>query len=391
MPTNPESRRSRSLLAAVVVTAVLAGAGIGAGIYAAADGAKQTVTVSSPAPTQAHPTARTQSSQLSVGEIYARSAASVVDVTVTSRGSSTSPFPFGGGSQTQKAEGSGFVYDTKGDIVTNEHVVDGATSVSVRLADGSAYRAKVVGKDATTDLAVIRVNAPASALHPVTLGDSSAVAVGDGVVAIGSPFGLQGSVTSGIVSALHREIQAPNGAAIEDAIQTDAAINHGNSGGPLFDLRGDVIGVNAQISSDSSGNEGVGFAIPTSTVRSVVSQLLASGTAQHAFLGVDAVTVPAQAAGALGTSAGVAVASVQSGSAADRAGLEASTGTKSVSGGSYPTGGDVITAVDGTRITTAQQLRGAISAKKPGDVVELTVARGGKTRTLKVTLGSRSS
>src|SRR5262249_51162706 len=247
--------------------------------------------------------------------------------------------------------------------------ISGADSVSVRLAGGSVYKGTVVGSDASTDLAVVRIDAPASALDPLTLGDSSQLAVGQGVVAIGSPFGLEGTVTAGIVSAPNREITAPDNTPIEDAIQTDAAINKGNSGGPLLDLEGHVIGVNAQIDSSTGGNDGVGFAIPANTVRSVAAQLIANGKAQHALLGVDVVTVTTQAAATLGIQAGVAIDSVQTGSAADGAGLRGATGHKTLAGQSYPTGGDVITKLDGTTVTSAEQLRGLIAAKQPGDSI----------------------
>jgi putative serine protease PepD len=375
-------------LSAALLGSALVGAGAGVGIYASA-GAHRTVTVAAPAAASASQVAQTTSTQ-PVGQIYRAAGDGVVEIVASSSTGSSSQVPFGG-SGSQAAEGSGFVYDDKGDIVTNQHVIDGADSVTVKLANGSTYKATVVGSDASTDLAVVKIDAPASALHPLQLGDSSQLSVGDGVVAIGSPFGLEGSVTSGIVSALHREINAPDNSPIEDAIQTDAAINHGNSGGPLFDLRGKVVGVTAQIDSDSGGNDGVGFAIPSNTVRSVVTQLLASGKAQHALLGVDVQTISQQAAASLGISAGVAIDSVQSGSAADGAGLRGSTGHKTVDGQSYPTGGDVITAADGVAVTTAQQLRAVIAARKPGDSLELTIARGGKTQTVEVTLGSRSA
>ena len=171
----------------------------------------------------------------------------------------------------QSAEGTGFVYDTKGDIVTNDHVVAGASSVTVKFPTGRPTKATVVGKDPDTDLAVIQVNAPASKLVPLALGDSSKVAVGDGVVAIGNPFGLDDTVTSGIVSAINREITSPDNAPIDGAIQTDAAINHGNSGGPLLNLKAQVIGVTSQIQSDSGGNDGVGFAVPSNTVRTIAT------------------------------------------------------------------------------------------------------------------------
>src|SRR5439155_14722413 len=208
------------------------------------------------------PTAST--SALSINQIYRRAYEGVVEITVTSSsGSSNLPF---GDSPTQQAQGSGWVYDSKGDIVTNQHVVDGATSISVKFWNGATYSAHVVGTDASTDLAVIRVDAPSSLLQPLSVGDSSSLAVGDGVVAIGSPFGLEETVTSGIVSALHRQMTSPSGFAINDSIQTDAAINHGNSGGVLLDTHGRVIGVTSQIESDSGGNDGVGFAIPSNTV-----------------------------------------------------------------------------------------------------------------------------
>ena len=172
-------------------------------------------------------------------------------------------------------------------MITNAHVVEGAQSVEITFSNGKTYDATIVGTDASTDLAVLKVDAPASLLVPLTLGDSSEVGVGDTVVAIGSPFGLENSVTAGIVSALGRSMEAPNGFTINGAIQTDAAINHGNSGGPLLDLDGRVIGVNAQIASESGGNDGVGFAIPSNTVGSIAKQLIADGSVQHAYLGVS--------------------------------------------------------------------------------------------------------
>ena len=212
---------------------------------------------------------------------------------------------------------------------------------------------------------MIHVNAPASKLTVLQLGDSSTVAVGDGVVAIGNPFGLDNTVTSGIVSALNREITAPDESPIEGAIQTDAAINHGNSGGPLFNLAGKVIGINSQIQSDSGGNDGVGFAIASNTVKSVVTQLIATGKAQHALLGVGVKTA----------NGGVAVTDVQAGSGAADGGVKT---------------GDVVTSVDGVTVTSAQQLRAIIAAHKPGDSLSLEVRRSGSTKTLHVTLGSRS-
>jgi putative serine protease PepD len=352
---------TRARIAAAASAAALAGAGAGAGAVALShDGTR---TAAPPTTTQAN-VANVAQSTLSVAQIAKDASAGVVEVDATST-HSNSPYPFGNDGGSSSAEGTGFVYDTKGDIVTNEHVVDGSSSVKVKFADGSTYHATVVGSDPSSDLAVLHVDAPSSTLHLLTLGDSSNAAVGDGVVAIGNPFGLDNSVSTGIVSAVNREIQAPDGTPIEGAIQTDAAINHGNSGGPLLDLQGDVIGVTSQIESDSGGNDGVGFAIPSNTVRSVVDQLIAGGKVQHALLGVDVTQA----------TSGVGVAQVEAGSAAADAGVQT---------------GDVITAVDGTAVTTPQQLRAIIAAHKPGDTLTLVVRRDGGSKTLKATLGSRT-
>ena len=341
--------------------ALVAAAALGAVTYAALSSPDTKTVVRQVTVTNAQPTANAGS--LSVNGIYTQTYKGVVQITVTTGSSSSFPF---GGSDTQQAEGSGFVYDDKGDIVTDQHVVAGAQSLSVKFWNGKTYRAHVVGTDASTDLAVIKVDAPASLLVPLTLADSSKVAVGDGVVAIGSPFGLAETVTSGIVSALHRSIDSPNQFTITNSIQTDAAINQGNSGGPLLSSSGRVIGVNAQIHSESGGNEGVGFAIPSNTVHSVVTQLIASGKAEHAYLGVslDASAVNARLAG------------TRSGTPARQAGLKA---------------GDVVTALDGTKVSSADELASAIAAHKPGDTITLTYTRGGASHTVSVTLTSRPS
>jgi S1-C subfamily serine protease len=375
-------------LSAALLGSALVGAGAGAGIYAST-GTHRTVTVAAPAAASASQVAQTSSTQ-PVGQIYRKAGDGVVEIVASSSGGSSSPFPYGG-SGSQAAEGSGFVYDDKGDIVTNQHVIGGADSVSVKLADGSTYKATVVGSDASTDLAVVKIDAPAFALHPLQLADSSKLSVGDGVVAIGSPFGLQGSVTSGIVSALHREINAPDNSPIEDAIQTDAAINHGNSGGPLLDTAGRVVGINSQIKSDSGGSDGIGFAVPVGTVRSVVAQLLARGTAAHAFLGVRLETVTPAAATELDLPEGVQLSEVETDTPASRAGLRAGGSTRTVDGHDLSTDGDVVVSVDGKRIRTAEHLQALVAAKKPGDRITLGVVRKGKERTITVTLGTRPS
>jgi putative serine protease PepD len=348
----------KRIAAIVAATALVAGSAGAVAVALTTNGGTKTITVSQPQSLRIS----NISSQLTVGDIASRYTKGVVEIVATQSGSRT-PYPYGNSGASQ-AEGTGWVYDSNGHIVTNNHVVSGASSVKVTFSDGSSATATVVGTDPSTDLAVLKVNVDASKLTPLPLGDSSAARVGDGVVAIGDPFGLEGTVTSGIVSALNREIQAPNGTPIEGAIQTDAAINHGNSGGPLFSMNGQVVGVTSQIESDSGGNDGVGFAIPSNTVKAIVSQLIANGSAKHAFLGVQ----PQDA-----SSGGVKVVSVQSGSAADTAGVHA---------------GDVITQVGDTATPDSAILRAAIGSHKPGDKVALKVQRGGQTKTIEVTLGS---
>ena len=350
--------------------ALVAGAGAGAGGYSAlADrgGADTTTTVVQRSTATSSPAAVTKA--LTVNGVYMGARAGVVEITTSSTsGGSNSPFPFGGSSPQSQAQGSGFVYDTAGHIVTNYHVVQGATSISVAFPDGSKYGAKVVGTDPSSDLAVVKVNAPSSKLHPLKLGDSGALQVGDGVVAIGSPFGLEGTVTTGIVSALNRDISATNNFTISGAIQTDAAINHGNSGGPLLNMAGEVVGITTQIESPSGANDGVGFAVPSNTISSVVSKLAKGQKIQHPYLGV-LVQSSAERSGAQ-------LARVRSGSPAAGAGLKA---------------GDVITSFAGRTIGSPGDLTSAVAAKRPGDNVAVTYVRGGKTKTVHLKLGVRPS
>jgi putative serine protease PepD len=377
-------RRTRTLsLAAALVAAAGIGAG-GAATYAAlSDDGTRTVVQEVPVE-NSEPAA--SPTPLSVNQIYRGAHKGVVEITVAAEGSES---PFGG--PQARGQGSGFVYDRQGHVVTNQHVVQGASSVSVRFWNGQTYDAEVVGTDSSTDLAVLDVDAPASVLSPLRLGDSSDVQVGDGVVAIGSPFGLEQTVTSGIVSALHRQMTAPNDFSINDAIQTDAAINHGNSGGPLLNARGRVIGVNAQIESESGGNDGVGFAIPSNTVKSIVSQLVDTGQVEHAYLGVGVQEIPASVAEEVDLVEGVAVTEVRGDTPAQRAGLRAASGSRVVDGQSYPIGGDVITALDGEKVTSSAELQSAIDARKPGDTVSITFVRDGDSRTVRVQLASRPS
>ncbi len=367
---NPDSLAHRLLRrGAPLVAAAAIGAGTGAGVYALTSdsngggAAPQAPTAIVPAQSTA---AKATAAPLT--QLYKQATPGVVDITVDA----TTPDAFGFGPPMQRetqSEGSGFVIDTKGDIVTNQHVVDGATSITVRFQSGRRVKATLVGVDKSTDIAVIKVDVPASQLHPLALGTSATVQPGQEVVAIGSPFGLPGTMTAGIVSAINRTITAPNRFSIAGTIQTDAAINHGNSGGPLIDVAtGKVIGVNAQIESDSGGNDGVGFAIPIDSVKKVASTLIAGGTVKHAYLGV---TIADSTNGA-----GARVTQVLAGSPADKAGLQA---------------GDVITAVDGTSISGTDDLTAILARRSPGDEVTLTVDRNGTTKQLTVTLGTQPS
>jgi putative serine protease PepD len=351
------------------LTAALAlGAGVGAGVYAGVSGgsSSHTTTTTVAATTSTVQPAAVTTTVSSLTQLYKQAAPGVVDITVTEAPTGNG-FGFGG-QQTTQAEGTGFVYDAKGDIVTAAHVVDGSSAIKVRFQDGKTVTATLVGKDDSTDTAVIKVNVDASELHPLTIGSSASVQPGDAVVAIGSPFGLTESMTSGIVSAIDRTITAPNNYSISGAIQTDAPINHGNSGGPLLTTGGEVIGVNVQIDSNSNGSEGVGFSTPIDTVKSVADTLISGGKVQHAYLGIQV----SDAA----NSSGAKVNSVVSSSPADSAGLKA---------------GDVITKIDGKQITNADDLTAAVNVYKPGDKATITLDRGGSTKSVSVTFGTRPS
>jgi S1-C subfamily serine protease len=357
----------------LIVAGLVAALGLGVGLGATAIallGSESTTVVRQVTVTNAEPAAAAHG--LPIGQIYYRASKAVVEIAATTGGSSF-------GDPATRAQGSGFVLDRQGHIVTNQHVVSDAGSISVRFWNGTTLTAKLVGIDLSTDLAVIEVDAPAALLEPLRLGDSNGLAVGDTVLAMGSPFGLEGTVTSGIVSALHRQMTAPNDFTITDTIQTDAAINHGNSGGPLLDLRGRVIGVTAQIESESGGSDGVGFAIPSNTVRSIARQLVEQGEARHAYLGITMVAVPG----------GIAVTKVQPGTPAEKAGLRAATGSKTVDGQERPTGGDLITAFAGLPVDSAAALQSAVDARRPGDKVSITILRNGEHRTITIMLTVR--
>src|SRR3954454_19092801 len=303
----------------------------------------------------------------SVADIYRRVSGSVVFVSSSSSGGGGGVI--GSPQSGNAATGSGFVYDAQGHIVTNDHVVEDFNTFSVRVGSNEkVIPAKLVGKDPSSDLAVLKIDPAAvqGGLQPLQLGDSDALQPGDQAIAIGSPFGLSGTVTEGIVSALGRTITAPNGFPIANAVQTDAAINPGNSGGPLLDGKGRVIGVNSQIKTDGGDNSGVGFAVPVSTIKQVVPQIQTGGKIQRAYLGVSNGDSPDGSGAVLGDL-------VPNGPAA-KAGLQR---------------GDKIVAIDGRPIQSSDDVSAAGAARKPGDQSKVTVIRGGDRRTLTVELGTR--
>jgi S1-C subfamily serine protease len=377
----------------LVVAAIAGGAIVLGGAAALGRLDRKTTVVRELAAPSSEPASFTQPKHVSIHDVYDEAAPGVVHITSTTRVQEPADPFFGtpGGTQSQQAIGSGFVIDKSGHIVTNDHVVAGASRVQVSFSDNESMKAKIVGEDPATDIAVLQVSAPSRALRPLTLGDSDAVEVGDEVIAIGNPLGYDRSVSAGIVSAVGRSIQAPNQVStIGHAIQTDAALNHGNSGGPLLNAAGKVIGVNAQIAPSSSGaNIGIGFAIPINTVRDVAADLIRHGKVEHSFLGIEAKAITPQIAKILHLPVqhGLMVARVIGGSGAEKAGLVAGRTPVIVAGESWPAGGDIIVRADGHPVATIEQLRNLVSAKKPGESVTLVVYRDTKKLTLQVKLG----
>jgi putative serine protease PepD len=381
--------------AAGLFTAAVLGGGVALGGAAALGklGEHTTVIREEAVPSSSTPVALQQGKGMSINEIYRASAPAVVHIETTSRAQQPSDFfgnPFGT-TQTQRALGSGFVIDKAGHIVTNYHVVRGANAIQVSFSNNEHFKARVVGVDPSTDSAVLQVQVKSRALKSLPLGNSESVRVGDQVIAIGNPFGLDRSVTSGIVSAVHRRIEAPNQLSISHVIQTDAALNHGNSGGPLLNAQGQVIGVNAQIETggQSQGNVGIGFAIPINTVKDVVAELIKHGKVEHAFLGIEGKTLQPNIGRLfhLSVTNGVLVASVRPGTGAATAGLKPATNQVTVEGESWPAGGDVIVKVDGQSVPSVERLVDLIAAKKPGDKIDLEVVRGTSRIHLNVKLG----
>jgi S1-C subfamily serine protease len=323
--------------------------------------------------------ARSGSSGLSINQIYKQDGPGVVDILVKSRTSGGSSNSLFGGGGFQEGEGAGVVYNNQGYILTDEHVIAGAVKVIVTFQNGTKTPAKVIGSDASSDVGVIKVNVPSSELHPIKFANSNTAQVGDPVVAIGSPFSLPETVTSGIVSQTQRTIQAPNGYYIPDAVQTDAAINPGNSGGPLLNAQGQVLGLNDQIETNSTSptgqgqNAGIGFATPSNEDQRIAQELIAGKAAQHAYLGI---ATPSSQQNLLSTqtSHGVTISKVQPGGPASKAGLQVN---------------DLITKINGTPVASYDQLISVIARYSPGQTVTLTIVRNGQTKQVKVTFANR--
>jgi S1-C subfamily serine protease len=384
--------RSRASVPVVLLSAALGGAAA-VGIVSAFDlGGGRSTTIVERAPLGGAKSARDEGG-LTARDIYRRDAPGVVFIRAEVVQRTQSPFDFGLPSEQRgEATGSGFVIDRDGTLLTNAHVVTGATRISVMLADKRVHPAKVVGRDESTDLAVLKIDATGLRLSPLRLGSSRDVLVGDPTVAIGNPFGLERTLTTGVVSAVHRTIQAPNGFSIDDVIQTDAAINPGNSGGPLIDSLGRVIGINSQIATGDGGNGsvGIGFAVPIDTAKKIVPQLESAGRVDRGYLGVGGVTIDQSLAALnLPVDRGVLVDTVAPGSPAAKAGIRGGGITVDSKGREFHLGGDIITAVDGRRVRSDDELTNAIAAKKAGDKVTIELRRKDAKKQVTVTLGRR--
>jgi S1-C subfamily serine protease len=369
----------------VVLAAAVLGGGIAVGVDRSIGDDGGTTVIREVTGTPTESTSFVNSTGKTISAIYQNSKNGVVQVLATAVVSDNPFF----GAQQARVLGSGFVIDKSGHVVTNYHVVEGASKVEVGFS-GTEMSATVVGSDPSTDIAVLRIkHVEGRALRPLDLGNSDSVTVGDAVVAIGNPFGLERTVTAGIVSAIQREITAPNGFSIDRVIQTDAAINHGNSGGPLLNADGKVIGVNSQIESESGGNVGIGFAVPVNTVKDVVSQILQHGKVEHAYMGIEMATITDELAAnvRLPVERGVLIQRVRPGSPAEQAGLKGGTTQVVVDGESFLVGGDVITKADGRTVESAEDLRRVVTAKKPGDDLALVVQRQEETKEVTVKLG----
>jgi len=385
-----------ALLGAGVVVAVVAAAGdLG--------GSTKTVTTVQATPVSATPSP-SNASQVNTGltphQVYVKDAPGVAFVTSTVVQKSESPLNLFGGGESQRqgtATGSGIVIDGNGTILTNYHVIENAVKVTVSFEKGKTVEAQVVGKDPSNDLAVLRIHPDGLTLHPLSLGNSSGVQVGDPVYAIGNPFDLERTLTTGVISALQRQITAPNGFAIDNVLQTDAPINPGNSGGPLLNAAGQVIGINSQIETGGSGtgSVGIGFAVPINTAKGEISQLEKGGTVRGAYLGLTSLTIDESLSALnLPVKSGALVQSVQPNTAAAKAGIKGGTVSTNVENGQVEVGGDIITAIDGKAVNSSEELANDIAARKPGQTVTITLRRPNghgnyETKLVKVTLGTR--
>jgi len=392
----------KRMIAIPFVSAVLGG-GVAVGAIAAFGGLNTgssttvtTVQASVPATTANASSSTTAGHGLTPHEIYERNAPGVAYVTSTIVQKSESPFLFGQESSRQGvATGSGILINGNGTILTNYHVIENAVKVTVSFEQGKTVEATVVGKDPSNDLAILRVPTDGLKLHPLTLGDSNTAEVGDPVYAIGNPFNLQRTLTTGVVSALQRELTAPNGFQIDNVIQTDAPINPGNSGGPLLNASGQVIGINSQIETGGSGDGsvGIGFAVPIDKAKSELGQLEQGGTLRGAYLGLTSLTIDGSLSALnLPVKSGALVQSVEKGGAAEKAGIRG--GSATTEGGQIAVGGDIIVGVEGKAVNSSQELAADIEAKKPGETIKIEILRPTGTgkynhKTISATLGQR--
>jgi S1-C subfamily serine protease len=379
----PPARRGRALAVLLIPAVVGAAAALGAVALTGNLGGDTTTVIerdTAPLPAASAaaaeaPAAPAATGGRSVQAVVAQSAPAVVKVT-------------SGEESNGGRLGSGFLVDHRGRILTNAHVLGDEDAATVTFDDGTESPAEVLGEDESTDLAVLKAEEVPAEVRPLALGRSAGLAVGDPVVAIGNPFGLERTATTGIVSALKRIISAPNDFEIQNVVQTDAAINQGNSGGPLLDAAGRVIGINSQIASESGGNDGIGFAVPIDTIRPVADSIIATGTARHAWLGITGRQVTPDIAKALGAPnvRGVAVVSVDERGPAHDAGLRATT---SPADADVPRGGDLIVAVGGREVRDMADVSLAVSSRAVGDSLKLTVLRDGRRVDLAVHLADR--
>ncbi|HEY5343819.1 MAG TPA: trypsin-like peptidase domain-containing protein [Solirubrobacteraceae bacterium] len=385
-----------ALLGGAVVVAVVAA-------FGGLSSSSSTVTTVQAAPIAPSNASQKSSSGLTPHDIYVRDAPGVAFVTSTVVQKSESSLNlFGGGGEEATRQGqdtgSGIVIDSNGTILTNYHVVENAIKVTVSFEKGKSVEAKVVGKDPSNDLAVLRISPDGLTLHPLTLGDSSTAQVGDPVLAIGNPFDLERTLTTGVISALQRQITAPNGFAIDNVLQTDAPINPGNSGGPLLNEAGEVIGINSQIETGGSGSDGsvgIGFAVPINTAKSEISRLEKGGTIRGAYLGLTSLTVDGSLSALnLPVKQGALVESVQKGTPAEKAGIRGGNINGTVEGSPVAVGGDIVVSINGKAVTSSEDLANDIEAGKPGDTVSIGLLRAtGKGtyehKTVSVKLGER--